>query len=148
MPNLFGPDPLLRLLSPGWDFPPRTTLRMEYFVIRAAWETEIWEYGITDPPDPPAFIQFTPPISTFGKREAERQALESERQTTHSNHFKSTHNTRSDRDPPRSLHGDSMLKHKGLPRDSTSVPTSLVAPGIRSEVQEPYIVPLQSSTTS
>ncbi|KIM99813.1 hypothetical protein OIDMADRAFT_55715 [Oidiodendron maius Zn] len=136
IPNPNSIDPLVTLLSPGWEFPPRTTLRMEYFVIRAAWDNEIWEYGITDPPDPPAFIQFTPPITTFGEWEAERQALESESQTTHSNHFK-THNTRSDRDPPRSLHGDSMLKHKGLPRDSTSVPTSLVAPGIRSEVQEP-----------
>ena len=110
---------------------------MEEFAIRTAWDNECWEYGVTDPPDPPAFIQFTPPVSVFGKEEAEYQALISQKPTIHSNRLKSRNNARSDGGPPRHLHGDSMPKHRGFPRDSTSVPTSLVAPGIRSEVQEP-----------
>jgi hypothetical protein len=145
VPDPKWPDPLRMLLHPYLEFPPRTTLPMEGVAIRTAWDNECWEYGITDPPDPPVYIRSIPSASVFRKREAESQAVVSEWQTTHSNHFKSTHNARSDGGPPRSLHSHSMLKHQGFPRDSTnrsplelrSVPTSLVAPGIRSGVQKP-----------
>jgi hypothetical protein len=154
IPDPTGQDPLHMLLHPYPDFPPRTTLPMVEVAIRTAWDNECWEYGITDPPDPPVYIRSVPSAFAFRKREAESQAVVSEWQTTHSKRFKSTHNARSDRKPPGSLHNHSILKPQGLPRDSTNrsppelrnVPMSLVAPGMRSEVQEPLNSEMVSRT--
>lgn len=145
IPDPTGQDPLHMLLHPYPDFPPRTTLPMAQVAIRTAWDNECWEYGITDPPDPPVYIRSVPSASAFRKREAESQAVVSEWQTTHSKRFKSTRNARSDGKPPKSLHNHSILKPQDLPRNSTNrgplelrnVPMSLVAPGMRSGVQEP-----------
>jgi hypothetical protein len=155
-------SPLSRILHPYPDFPPRT-LPDEEVSLRTAWDNECWEYGITDPPDLPAYIRSTP-SAYVSTRKAECQAVVSECQTAHSKRFKSIHKARSDERPLRSLHSHSMLKNQGFPRDSMdrspleqqsvptsprdstnrsplekrSVPTSLVAPGIRSGVQGPF----------
>jgi hypothetical protein len=143
--DLTSPDPLRKLLHPSPDFPPRTTLPMSKVTVRTAWDNECWEYGITDPPDPPVYVRSFPSAFAFTKRKAESQAVGSQWQTTHSKRFKSTHNARSDGKPPGSLHNHSVFGPRDLPGDSTNrgplklrnVPMSLEAPGMRSGVQEP-----------
>jgi len=46
------PNPLERLINPYPDL-PRGTLPFNETAIRAAWDNEIREYGITDPPEYP-----------------------------------------------------------------------------------------------
>lgn len=144
IPDPKGPDPLRMLLHPYPDFPPRTTLPMHELVIRAAWDNECKEYGITDPPDPPSYIRSVSSASASRKRQTELRTAVSERLAIHSKLFKPTCNAENDEKPLGSFPNHSTVEHQGSPRDFMArrppklrnVPMSLVAPGLRSGAPE------------
>ncbi|KAI1611985.1 hypothetical protein EDD36DRAFT_488971 [Exophiala viscosa] len=147
VPDPKGLEPLQTLLRPSLAFPKGTTLPNDKDIVRAAWDNECREYGITNPLEPPRYIRNIRSVLETRKRRVTSESSDSESQTTPPR-FKPTRKARRIFKRVRgAASGLGGPDNRSIPRPRAShtkfthlqkVPKLLEAPGIKTIIPGPH----------